>query len=410
MDKEKEDRVYELILDTVEDVLKWSRDCVLYSDISSGNINYIYRVQNTETGDSVIFKFADDETRVKPDGFLSPDRNTHEVTCLGWYAKCDAKFVPQVLHVDRGNHFFVMEDIKGAMTLREALMRNIRHPNIGATLVSFIVETSFPLLDVVRENKKDLQLPCWNTANDDLLKLTELLVFEDPYYNKRGKNIYTNGNEEFIKSALDNDDLLEGVEKLKTKFKTYKQTLIHGDLHTESILVRTKMDTICNKKGMDDFADLYVIDPEFAFYGPLAFDLGNIIANLFFAQAFNAYSARYGWEGQIRLEQFKEMIDGFITFFHLRAREKLVGLLEAPKCKDKDFIENYIIEILTDGMRYAGCELIRRIVGSAKVPELKVLANAKNRLLMERRLINLAVNFVLFGEGKRDPAEGFLME
>ena len=405
MNKEKKEQVSSLIKNTVAEVLKWNKDCILTSDVSTGNINYIYRVQNTETADSVIFKFADNETRVKPDGYLAPERNAHEATCLQWYAKCEPKFVPEVLYVDRENHFFVMEDIKGSVPLREALMRNLRHPNLGATIASLIVEFSFPLLDIVRQDKTE-DLPCWNTASSDLLALTEQLVFEDPYYNRRGKNIYTKGNEEFIKEALDNDELLEGVEALKDKFKTYKQTLIHGDLHTESMLVRTKRDAIRNKEGMEDFADLYVVDPEFAFYGPLAYDLGNVIANLYFAQAFNLYTASSPLEGQIKYGQFKEILDSFVAFFSLCAEEKLAELL--GKNKKDEFIAKYVRETLEDGVRYAGCELIRRIVGSAKVAELAMFKDIRNNLLMERGLIGAAVNMVLYGTEERLMGEKIL--
>ena len=44
------------------------------------------------------------------------------------------------------------------------------------------------------------------------------------------------------------------------------EALIHGDLHTGSIMV-TESETL-------------VIDPEFAFYGPMGFDLGAVLGNL----------------------------------------------------------------------------------------------------------------------------------
>ncbi len=44
------------------------------------------------------------------------------------------------------------------------------------------------------------------------------------------------------------------------------QALLHGDLHTGSIFVNQD--------------STKVIDPEFAFYGPMAYDIGALIANL----------------------------------------------------------------------------------------------------------------------------------
>ena len=60
---------------------------------------------------------------------------------------------------------------------------------------------------------------------------------------------------------------------LPFRFCERAQALIHGDLHTGSVMV-TREST-------------QVIDPEFAFYGPMGFDIGAFLGNLilaFFAQ------------------------------------------------------------------------------------------------------------------------------
>jgi len=394
MNKEKRDLFDGLIRDVAKNVLGW-KDCeVLISDISSGNINYIYRVQHDGADNSVIFKFADNETRVKPDGYLAPERNAHEASCLKWYAKCQPRFVPKVLHVDKENHFFVMEDLSDTITLREAFMKNLVHPTLGATIATIIIETSFPLLDVVRKKKTE-NLPCWNTTSNDLLALTEQLVFEDPYYNRRGKNIYTQGNEEFIKKALDNDELLGWVEKLKKKFKTCKQALIHGDLHTGSILVRATKDGISNKTGLQCSPDLYVMDTEFACYGPVSYDLGNVAAHIFFAQAFNFYHAETDANKKLLFEQFEKIHATLLLFFKVYAEKKLNGMLWQLKGARKAFVKQYVQDILIESIRYAGCEIIRRVVGSAKVPELMQLTNNEDQISMERALIEGAVGFII---------------
>lgn len=57
------------------------------------------------------------------------------------------------------------------------------------------------------------------------------------------------------------------------RFCERAQALIHGDLHTGSVMVTPN--------------STQVIDPEFAFYGPMGFDIGAFVGNLilaFFAQ------------------------------------------------------------------------------------------------------------------------------
>ncbi len=87
--------------------------------------------------------------------------------------------------------------------------------------------------------------------------------------NPRNKNIVTPGNEDFVRARLYEDEALHGeVAALRNGFMNNAQALIHGDLHSGSIFA--------NEQGIK------VIDPEFAFYGPMGYDIGNVIGNLFF--------------------------------------------------------------------------------------------------------------------------------
>ena len=63
----------------------------------------------------------------------------------------------------------------------------------------------------------------------------------------------------------------------KYQFMTSMQALVHGDLHTGSIMLTP--------------TDTRVIDPEFALVGPIGFDVGAVIGNLFLA-----YFAQEGHE------------------------------------------------------------------------------------------------------------------
>lgn len=59
------------------------------------------------------------------------------------------------------------------------------------------------------------------------------------------------------------------VMPLQAKFIEQGQALLHGDMHTGSLMVT--QDTT------------YAIDAEFAVYGPIAFDVGKFMANLLLA-------------------------------------------------------------------------------------------------------------------------------
>ncbi|MBG0765638.1 MAG: phosphotransferase, partial [Tissierellales bacterium] len=109
-----------------------------------------------------------------------------------------------------------------------------------------------------------------NFINPELCDISERLVFTDPYKDIP-ENSFHKINKPFIENNLyKNKELHLEVEKLKNEFMTNSQSLIHGDLHTGSIFVK------------DD--RIKVIDSEFAFYGPIGYDVGNIIGNLFLAK------------------------------------------------------------------------------------------------------------------------------
>ncbi|RIV96587.1 phosphotransferase, partial [Vibrio harveyi] len=69
-----------------------------------------------------------------------------------------------------------------------------------------------------------------------------------------------------VNDIYNDNNLKEKVAKLKCKFYNKKQSLLHGDLHTGSIMVKP-------------FNNIKVIDSEFSFYGPIGFDIGSLFGN-----------------------------------------------------------------------------------------------------------------------------------
>lgn len=63
--------------------------------------------------------------------------------------------------------------------------------------------------------------------------------------------------------------LTDSVLEVHFRFCERAQALIHGDLHTGSVMVTHD--------------STQVIDPEFAYYGPMGFDVGAFLGNLILA-------------------------------------------------------------------------------------------------------------------------------
>ncbi len=121
-----------------------------------------------------------------------------------------------------------------------------------------------------------------------------------------------------------------------------------------------------------------MIDPEFAFYGPIGYDTGNIIANLIFAWA-NADAtisdpaerADYcGW-----LEKtIVDVIDLFIKKWKVAWKENVTEVF----AKVKGFDEWYLSNILADTAAVTGLELSRRIIGMAQVKDITTIPDEES--------------------------------
>lgn len=60
-----------------------------------------------------------------------------------------------------------------------------------------------------------------------------------------------------------------------------------------------------------------------------------------------------------------------------------------------EFITFYIDSILSDARGFAGLEVIRRTIGDTKVIELEDISDTREKIMVERKLIDLAIELVM---------------
>ncbi len=102
--------------------------------------------------------------------------------------------------------------------------------------------------------------------NQTLTRITVDLILTDPYI-PHPRNHWAEPELTPVVNAIRaNVPLRARVDALRLHFLSNPQALLHGDLHTGSIMT-TEDDT-------------RVIDGEFATYGPIGFDAGLFIANV----------------------------------------------------------------------------------------------------------------------------------
>ena len=355
-------------------------DDLTVKEIGDGNINYIFKVENKIDGKSIVLKQADKLLRSSSRP-LDLARSKIEANILRIENNLAPHFVPEIYFYDEIMCVLAMEDISEYKNLRTELVAGKIFPNFADNISEFLSRTLLLTTDLFMdkfEKKKNVK----EFINPELCDISECLVFTEPYDNNKNRNIITTGNEEFVENMLyKNEDLHFAILKLREKFMNYSQSLIHGDLHSGSIFI--------NEKGIK------IIDPEFSFYGPMAYDIGNVIGNLYFP----LYRAKFFMEDSKKKEEFINWLEKCILDIPILFSKKCKLLWEKYSddklLKNRKFRDYYIENIVKDSLAYAGTEIIRRTVGDAKVLELTNLETSEKKLELEKELISKAISMIM---------------
>jgi len=372
---------------SVEDAINYVKDFNIFDknsklkgeEIGDGNINYVFRVIDESNNKSVVLKQADKFLRSsgRP---LDLARSKIEAEILKIQGKYSEESVPKIYYYDDVMCVIVMEDISEFKNLRKELLKEKIFPNFSDKISSFLVDTLLPTTDLVMdsgEKKHKVQ----TFINKELCDISECLVFTEPYDDYKKRNIILEENKKLVQEKLYEDKNLHlEVGKLKNNFMNNAQALIHGDLHSGSIFI--------NKNGIK------VIDPEFAFYGPMGYDIGNVIGNLYFPLINKKYTMGESKEKEEFLKWLSNSIEEIFDMFIVKFKNKYTKLVKKPLYHEKEFMQWYLSEILADSIGSAGLEIIRRVVGDTKVIEIEGIKDKSKRILIERELLEIGIRFI----------------
>ncbi|AIK38443.1 MULTISPECIES: S-methyl-5-thioribose kinase [Bacillus] len=338
-------------------------------EIGDGNLNYVFRLHDGERG--IIVKQALPYAKVVGESWpLSLSRATIESQALQVFAKYVPEYVPKVYGHDEELAVTVMEDLSTLTITRKGLSEGEDYPLLSQHIGRFLAHVLFYTSDfgLPAEEKRVLD---GKFVNPDLCKITEDLVFTDPF-----GNYETNDYEKELQPVLDelwcDKKLKLQVAQYKYKFLTRKEALIHGDLHTGSIFSSP--------------SETKVIDPEFATFGPLGFDLGQFIANLLL----NALS-REDEKRNILFYHIEKTWSNFVEVF------TKLWVLEGvePYTKEKRWLAIVLQNIFADAVGFAGCEIIRRTIGLAHVVDLDGIKDKNRRIQAKKHALYLGRELLL---------------
>ena len=345
--------------------------------ISEGNVNLIFRIRNIDNGDSVILKQALPYAWRYPDFKMPVDRQRIEYETLSIESKYVPDYVPKIYFYDNKAHVLVIEDLKELRVMREALIDGEIFPKVAEHIGIFMARTLFYTSDLYLSSQKKKEMVI-NFSNPVLCKVQEDLVFTQPYID-HPNNRWSKPLDNIVKQIHQDDKIRGEIFYFKELYMTKAQALIHNDLHTGSIML--------------DQNKTKVIDPEFAFYGPMAHDIGTYFANLAIAHAAQEAhrtepSTRNAYRQWI-VESFEETWDVFQQEF-LRIWENDSN----GEWPSENYRENYMRRLLKESAGFGAAEIFRRTIGMAHVHDFWTIKDENLRAKAESIALDIAIKWI----------------
>ncbi|MDD1650961.1 MAG: S-methyl-5-thioribose kinase [Methylococcaceae bacterium] len=350
------------------------------TEIGDGNINMVFRLQDKHNGHSVILKHAFPYVRCVGKSWpLTLDRIRIEADALEIQHRYVPGLVPRILHRNNEMALVVMEDLGRMEVMRKGMNKLRKYGRFAEHISTFMANVLFFTSDLFLAAREKKALS--GRFDNPLCQITEDLIFTEPYFdcarNKVNPALRPYCERVFWrKSAL----RLEAA-KLKEKFLTQGQCLIHGDLHTGSILANA--------------TETKVFDSEFAFVGPAAFDPGLLVGNFFinflslngkeFSRAEKRAYQRYVLESVRKIYQL----------FERKFRRNWDQHCKEPAFVVPGFQDYYLRQMFEDTLGFAATEMIRRTHGLAHNSDVDEIEDLTRRGDVQIAILETAEEIML---------------
>lgn len=331
------------------------------AEVGDGNLNLVFVCRDAD-GRGICLKQSLPYVRLVGEAWpLTPERVIAEARGLAIADELTPHLVPRFYGIDAEQHVVAMENLMGWEIWRGKLNDGFIHRGVGALMGEYVANLAFHT-SYFALNQMEVKKRTAEAINPELCQITEDLVFTEPYIEHDNNSFVDEIAPEV--NALRTDQWLRGeVGMLKFKFMTAAEALVHGDLHTGSVMV-TMRD--------DGTADARAIDPEFAYYGPVGFDLGALFGNYL--------AARARAEVLDRPAEFKDWLAGLAqeTWDAFEAEMRRLWPTRPYDTWTDSFLDAWLTQIQKDALGFGGCKAIRRIIGIAKVSDIQELPHEEH--------------------------------
>jgi len=357
------------------------------AEVGDGNLNLVFIVRGPRGG--VAVKQALPYVRLVGESWPLPlSRSHYEYLALTHQARLAPGLLPVVLHHDEALALIAMELLEPHVIMRKGLVAGTIYPDFVDHITTFMARTLFFSSDLALSAAEKKQGIAAFAGNHALCKITEDLIFTDPYCiaeQNRWTKPWLDATAARFRADL---DLHVAICRLKLTFLCSPEALIHGDLHTGSIMVTSH--------------ETKVIDPEFAFYGPMGFDVGAILANLLMSYLASAGherepGTRHAFEAWL-LQTIEQVWTEFSGKFLALWRSEAAGDAyptslfpgEAGAARLEAERQAYMNRLFQDSVGFAAAKIIRRILGLAHNIDFELIEDTRLRATCEARSLRLA--------------------
>ncbi|XP_072042317.1 methylthioribose kinase-like [Amphiura filiformis] len=191
-----------------------------------------------------------------------------------------------------------------------------------------------------------------------MLSMLNDQIFTYPFLPYHKTNRYSDEVKVQLPRIHGDQILQKNASKMRAKHTDMKQCLVHGDFHTGSIMVK------------HDLAK--VIDAEFAYIGPAAFDVGVLLASYIFA----CYSHKL-YPTEVSSDFYKNLEDATKATLSIYLKD-LNDYMTTDEIKST----------VSDIAGFTGCYIFGRTIGMSHVEDLE------GRPLAELKCVHIGIQLL----------------
>ena len=362
-------------------------------EVGDGNLNLVFFVENADDPtNSIVVKQSLPYLRVVGESWpLTRERVRFETQALRKHNEVAPGLAPEVYDYEEEMSTLIMEHLRTHEIMRKPLVERKRYPKFADHISTFLANSLFFTSDLYLTGVEKKQLQATFT-NEHLRKLQEDFVYTNPYMVSEENN-WNPLVDDAVQGVRANAALKMAIAEAKRAYTTHAEALIHADLHTGSIMLNEE--------------DTRVIDPEFAFFGPMAYDVGavlqNLVLNYLSHYAHTPDKAERESYQAYLLQTIQDIWNGFATKFDMLWAENNRG--EAVPTAYWDFPggeeafatyrQRFVLRLLRETAVHGGTKFLRRMMGIVSVWDISSIEDPEKRAVAERAAIKIGTRWVL---------------